>query len=52
VGTHPKIAILKQFQTHFKAKREKGAGTPFAGVPIPLHPRLLDDKNCFCSMMS
>jgi len=24
-----KIAILKQLQTHFKAKREKGVGAPF-----------------------
>jgi len=24
-----KIAILKQLQTHFKAKCEKGMGTPF-----------------------
>jgi len=29
VGTHPKKNILKQFQTHFKAKCEKGMGTPF-----------------------
>jgi len=27
-----KIAILKQFKTHFKAKREKGVGTPFSRV--------------------
>jgi len=33
-----KIAILKQLQTHFKAKREKGVGTPFPHVPAPLHP--------------
>jgi len=33
-----KIAILKQLQTHFKAKREKGVGTPFPRVPAPLHP--------------
>jgi len=39
VGTHPKIAILKQLQTHFKTKREKGVGTPFSRIPAPLHPR-------------
>ena len=33
-----KIAILKQLRTHFKAKREKGVGTPFPRVPAPLHP--------------
>jgi len=33
--TH-KTAILKQLQTHFKAK--KGVGTPFPRVPAPLHP--------------
>jgi len=33
-----KIAILKQLPTHFKAKREKGVGTPFPRVPAPLHP--------------
>ena len=33
-----KIAILKQLKTHFKAKREKGVGTPFPRVPAPLHP--------------
>jgi len=33
-----KIAILKQLQTHFKAKREKGVGTPFPRVPAQLHP--------------
>ena len=38
VGTHPKIAILKQLQSHFKAKCEKGVGTPFPSVPAPLHP--------------
>jgi len=38
VGTHPKKAILKQLQTHFEAKREKGVGTPFPRVPAPLHP--------------
>jgi len=38
VGTHPNIAILKQLQSHFKGKREKGVGTPFPRVPIPLHP--------------
>jgi len=35
VGTHPKIAILKQLKTNFKAKREKGVGTPFPRVPAP-----------------
>jgi len=35
-----KIAILKQLQTHFEAKREKGVGTPFPRVPAPLHPWL------------
>jgi len=33
-----KIAILKQLPTHFKAKREKAAVTPFQRVPAPLHP--------------
>jgi len=33
-----KTAILKQLLTHFKAKNEKGAGTPFPHVPAPLHP--------------
>jgi len=32
------IAILKQLPTHFKAKREKAAVTPFQRVPAPLHP--------------
>jgi len=32
------IPILKQIPTHFKAKREKGVGTPFPLVPTPLHP--------------
>jgi len=42
VGTHTKqIAILKQLWAHFKAKREKGVGTPFPRVPDPLHPWLL-----------
>jgi len=27
----------QQLQTHFKAKREKGEGTPFPRVPAPLH---------------
>jgi len=35
-----KIAILKELQTHFKAKREKGVGTPFPRVPAPLQPWL------------
>jgi len=38
VGTHPKIAFLKQLPTHFKAKRQKGVGTSFPLVPAPLHP--------------
>jgi len=29
---------LKQLQSHFKAKREKGVGTPFPRVPAPLQP--------------
>jgi len=33
-----KLAILKQLRTHFKAKLEKGVGTPFPRVPA-LHPR-------------
>jgi len=33
-----KIAILKQLQTHFKAKREKDVGSPFPRVPALLHP--------------
>jgi len=33
VGKHPKIAILKQLQSHFKAKRKTGVGTPFPRVP-------------------
>jgi len=34
---HPKIlAVLKQLQTCFNAKREKGVGTPFPCVPAPL----------------
>jgi len=32
------ISYLKQFATHFKAKREKCVGTPFPPVPVPLHP--------------
>jgi len=35
-----KIAVLKHLQCHFKAKREKGVGTPFPRVPAPLHPWL------------
>jgi len=39
MGTQPKkLAILKQLRTHFKAKLEKGVGTPFPRVPA-LHPR-------------
>jgi len=37
VGTHIKIAILKQLQTHFEAKHEKGVATQLPRVP-PLHP--------------
>jgi len=33
-----KIAILKQLQTHFKAKHEKIVGTSFPRVSAPLHP--------------
>jgi len=33
-------AILKQLQTHFKEKYEKGVGTPFPRVPTT-HPSLL-----------
>jgi len=33
-----KIANLKQLQAQFKAKREKGVGTPVPCVPAPLHP--------------
>ena len=33
MGTHQKIAILKQLPTHFKANREKSVGTPFPRVP-------------------
>ena len=33
-----KNPILKQLQTHFKAKGEKGVGTQFPRVPAPLHP--------------
>jgi len=39
VGTHPKkLAIVKQLRTNFKAKHEKGVGTPFPRVPPALHP--------------
>jgi len=38
VGTHKKLAVSKQLQTHFKAKYEKGVRTPFPRVPAPLHP--------------
>jgi len=37
-----KRAILKQIPTHFKAKREKGVGTPFPRVPAPIHPWTLN----------
>ena len=33
-----KKTILQQLQTHFEAKREKGVGTRFPRVPVPLHP--------------
>jgi len=33
-----KIAILKQLQTHFETKREKGVGTPFPCVPAHYTP--------------
>jgi len=33
-----KLAIFMQIPTHFKAKHEKGVGTPFPRVPAPLHP--------------
>jgi len=33
-----KRAILKQHQTHFNTKREKGVGTPSPRVPAPLTP--------------
>jgi len=33
-----KLATLKQLRTRFKAKHEKGVGTPFPRVPAPLHP--------------
>jgi len=32
-----KLAISKQLQTHYKAKFEKGVGTPFPRVLAPLH---------------
>jgi len=35
-----KLAILNQLQIHFKAKHEKGVGTPFPRVPAPLIPCL------------
>jgi len=39
VGTHPIIAILKQFKTHFETKHEheKGVGTLLQRVPASLH---------------
>jgi len=33
-----KSAILKHLPTHFKAKREKGVGTPFPSVPSHYTP--------------
>jgi len=48
VGTHTKMAISKQLQTHFKAKPEKGVGTP-----IPPHYTLVHNllylSKCFLS---
>jgi len=44
VGTHP-IAILKQLQTHFKAKREKGVGTPFPRIPPHHNPDDMPDRS-------
>jgi len=46
--TH-KIAILKQLQTHFKAKSEEDVKTPFPPPTTPLqviiaHPKLSLDK--------
>jgi len=39
VGMLPKkLGILKQPQTHLKAKHEKVVGTPFPRVPSPPHP--------------
>jgi len=38
VGMHLKFSHLKQLQTHFEAKHEKGVGTPFPRVPATLHP--------------
>jgi len=35
-----KLDILKQLQTHFKAKHEKSVGTPFPRVTAPLRPWL------------
>jgi len=29
---------LKQLRTNLKPKHEKGVGTPFPHVPVPLHP--------------
>jgi len=33
-----KIAVLKQLQCHFKAKRKKGVGTSFPRVPATVPP--------------
>jgi len=33
--------ILKQLQTHFKVKHEKGVGTAFPRVRAPLHPDIV-----------
>jgi len=40
-----KLAILKQLQTHFKAKHEKGVGTEFPHVLAPLNPCLTPHWN-------
>jgi len=39
------IEVFKQLPTYFKARREKGAGTPFPRVPAPLHPWLCVTSN-------
>ena len=46
------MAILKQLESHFKAKHEKGVGTPFPRVPAPLHPCSLVAFNLLvCSLV-
>jgi len=44
-GTHQKIGILKQLQSHFNAKRENSVGTPFPRVPASLH-------RCVCNILT